>query len=145
MGCTPVQPISTVEIRIADAQLRSEDSVLLALMVRALVDTCLHDTAATGHQLAEVLDLAFWQAAKHGMQGNQVDPENGQAISTEKLLAAMLSRIADALAANGDSDFVLSGLERLARGGNGAQRQRDSYSRGGLRQVVSDANGELTA
>ncbi|GAA1499267.1 carboxylate-amine ligase [Paeniglutamicibacter kerguelensis] len=135
----------TVEIRIADAQLRSEDSVLLALMVRALVDTCLHDTSATDHLLPEVLDLAFWQAAKHGMKGNQVAPETGQATSTEKQLAALLDHIRDALAANGDSDFVLSGLERLARGGNGAQRQRDSYARGGLRQVISDANEELTA
>lgn len=135
----------TVEIRIADAQLRSEDSVLLALMVRALVDTILHAPAPVDQLLPEVLDLAFWQAAKHGMTGNQVDPGSGQAINTDQLLTALLQRIGDALATNGDRDFVMSGLERLTRGGNGAQRQRESYSQGGFRQVISDAHVELTA
>lgn len=135
----------TVEIRISDAQLRSEDSVLLALIVRALVDTCLQNKPSAENLLPEVLDLAYWQAAKHGMEGNQVLPASGQAITTDLLLAELLNHIQGALARNGDSDFVVSGLERLARVGNGARRQRESFAQGGLRQVIDDANQELTA
>lgn len=91
------------------------------------------------------LDLAFWQAAKHRMKGNQVDPASGRATSTDRLLAALLHRIADALTRNGDSDFVMSGLHQVTRGGNGAQRQRDSYAHGCVRQVISDAGEVLTA
>ena len=135
----------TIEVRIADAQLRAEDSVLLALIVRALVDTSLRAPAPTEPLLPEVLDLAFWQAAKHGLIGNQVDPVTGRAISTNQLLVALLQLIGEALAVNGDTDFVQTGLERLARDGNGAQRQRTSLGRGGLGQVISDAGEELTA
>jgi carboxylate-amine ligase len=119
--------------------------VLLALIVRALVDTSLRAPAATEPLLSEVLDLAFWQAAKHGLTGNQVDPVTGRAISTKQLLVALLRLIGEALAMHGDTDFVLTGLERLARDGNGAQRQRASLRRGGLGQVISDAGEELTA
>jgi carboxylate-amine ligase len=135
----------TIEVRIADAQLRAEDSVLLALIVRALVDTSLRQPAGPGPLLPEILDLAFWQAAKHGIMGNQVEPGNGRAISTNRLLGALLQHIRESLAMNGDTDFVQAGLERLARDGNGAQRQRDSYGRGGLGRVISDAGEELTA
>jgi len=135
----------TVEVRIADAQLRAEDSVLLALLVRALVDTSLRAPATGRPLLPEVLDLAFWQAAKHGMVGNQVDPGSGRTLETGRLLQALLQLIGEALSLNGDTDFVHGGLERLARHGNGAQRQRNSFQRGSLVQVVGDAGEELTA
>ena len=79
------------------------------------------------------------------MVGNQVDPGNGRTLGTGLLLEALLQLIGEALSLNGDTDFVHAGLERLARHGNGAQRQRNSFQRGGLVQVVGDAGEELTA
>ena len=135
----------TLEVRIADAQLRAEDSVLLALLVRALVDASLQAPATARPLLPEGLDLAFWQAAKHGMVGDQVDPGSRRTLPTGRLLEALLQLVGEALSRNGDTDFVHAGLQRLARHGNGAQRQRNSFQRGGLAQVVVDAGEELTA
>ncbi|QXQ09006.1 hypothetical protein [Paeniglutamicibacter sp. Y32M11] len=52
-----------VEVRVADAQLRAHDSVLLALIVQALVEAS-RDEAPVGDSLMpETLDLALWQSA----------------------------------------------------------------------------------
>ncbi|WP_411734706.1 glutamate--cysteine ligase [Paeniglutamicibacter sp.] len=135
----------TVEIRVADAQLRAEDSVTLALVIRALVETSIHAPHRETGLHNEMLDLAFWQAAKHGLGGNQLDPETGHAIPVQHMLGALAERIRDALAENGDSDLVDATLERLPRDGNGARRQRESLARGGLARVIADAATDLTA
>lgn len=49
----------TIEARVADSQLRAEDSVLLALVVRALVDTAVENPGMAEDYPPEVLDLAF--------------------------------------------------------------------------------------
>lgn len=64
----------TVEVRISDAQPCPEHSLLLALLVRALVGTFLSHPDKSSSPHPEVLDLAYWQAAKNGMTGNQLDP-----------------------------------------------------------------------
>lgn len=135
----------TIEIRVADAQLRAEEAVSLALVIRALVETSIHAPRNDSGLLPELLDLAFWQAAKHGLGGNQLDPETGRGIPTEHMIAALKRRIRDALDESGDFELVDSTLDRLLRDGNGARRQRDSLARGGLAKVTADAAAELTA
>lgn len=135
----------TVEIRVADAQLRAEDSLSLALVIRALVETGIREPLREDGLPAELLDLAFWQAAKHGLDGNQLDPATGHGIPADHMVAALLRRIGDALDEGGDRDLVGSWLQRLLADGNGARRQRNSLAAGGLARVLSDAAADLTA
>lgn len=135
----------TVEIRIPDSQMRAEESVLLALIVRALVNTSLEAPRVSDSFLPEIMDIALWQGAKHGLGGNQIDPASGRPVPTDQLLTRMFQHIRVSLEASGDIDFVRQGLERWARTGNGAQRQRRSHAQGGVRQVIRDAVGELTS
>ena len=135
----------TVEIRIPDTQMRSEESVLLALIVRALVNTSLDAPAVSDSFLPEIMDIGLWQGAKHGLRGNQIDPATGRPVPTKLLLDRLLQYIRVSLDASGDTDFVHQGLATWAHTGNGAQRQRQSHARGGVRQVIRDAGGELTA
>lgn len=140
------QRYPTVEVRIADAQLCPEDSVLLALLVRSLVDTFLARPEQPPNPLPEVLDLAYWQAAKHGMSGNQLDPGNGGAsVTTAQRIGSLFGLVERALIANGDRDLVETALAQRISGGNGAARQRRSFARGGFRQVLADAGAEATS
>src|SRR3954471_6222754 len=71
----------TVEVRCADAQLRADDGVLLAGVVRALVMTALEDMRA-GHDHppvpTELLIAAVWSAARHGLDDDFFDVRCGR-------------------------------------------------------------------
>lgn len=68
----------TVEVRVTDAQMSASNTVLIALIVRSLVDTSFDGAPPLLASLADVLDLAQWQAAKFGLHGNQFDPLDGR-------------------------------------------------------------------
>ena len=135
----------TMEIRISDAQLQANKSVALALIIRALVETIIREPDTQVGLNPELLDLAFWQAAKHGLEGNQLDPETGDSIRSDQLVRVLLSHIRGALDENGDVEFVKAATDRLLTRGNGAWRQRESMARGGISRVISDAANAFTA
>lgn len=135
----------TIEIRIADAQLQAYESVALALIIRALVETSIRVPVPQDELHPEMIDLAFWQAAKHGLDGNQLDPETGDKIPSDQLIRTLLGHIRDALDENGDIELVKSATDRLLTHGNGARRQRGCMAQDGIAAVISDAATALTA
>ena len=74
--------LPTVEIRIADVCLYRDDSLLVAALVRALVETAARDwragTAAPA-VATSVLRLATWRAGRSGLDGDLLDPVHGTA------------------------------------------------------------------
>lgn len=135
----------TVEVRVADAQLKAGDSVLLALIVRALVEASRDEAPVGDNLMPETLDLALWQSAKHGLVGPQLDPVSRHRVTARTAVETLLKHITPALAANNDTVYVTEGLDRLLRTGTGAERQRRSFAQGGLSQVILDAGRELTS
>jgi glutamate---cysteine ligase / carboxylate-amine ligase len=129
----------TIEIRALDVQLEIQDAVTLAGVVRALVADALQE-----HQRAvplpeapgELIAAATWQAARHGLDGNLVDPLTALPCTAREAVETLLKRITPALQASGDLEPVASGIERLLTRGNGAQRQRRAFERGGLDAVL---------
>ncbi|MFF5794617.1 YbdK family carboxylate-amine ligase [Paeniglutamicibacter sp. NPDC012692] len=135
----------TLEVRVADAQLNAANSVLLALIVRSLVDTSLNGVPRTAPLLAEALDLAQWQAAKFGLHGNHLDPLDGTKTSATRMLRSLLDYIQHALKQNGDFEYVSAGLERLMEHGTGADIQRARFHRGGFNAVLDEAAAAIAA
>ena len=129
----------TIEIRAADEQLTAGDSVAIALLIRALVDTGLARGGKAAALEDRLLDLGLWHASKMGLAGPQFDAATGGQLEPGQLLARMLDYSGDQLANNGDLEFVQSYFERLAVRGNGAQRQRASWERGGAEALIQDA------
>ena len=118
----------TVEVRVADAQLRVDDALLLAALTRAIV---VADDMSDAAPPAAELDAALWLAARHGMQARLFTPEGG----IEDAWAAaqrMLEGIRPALEHLGDAPFVDEHLSRLRREGTGSQRQLTAYGTGGV-------------
>lgn len=137
----------TIEVRCLDVQLRVDDAVMLAGLVRALVETAL--TAATSGAPApdcdpELLQAGMWHAARHGLSDTLIDPA-GSRCRTGDVLFRLLRVVAPALDASGDTRQVTALVHRLRRDGTGADRQRAALAAGGLGAAVRLITGESAA
>jgi carboxylate-amine ligase len=133
----------TVEVRIADVCREPDDAVLIAALVRALVDTAAGEwerDVAPDPVPVEVLRLAAWRAARSGVGSTLVDPRSWAPAPAGEVLHALVDHVGEALRANGDCDVVKELLDAVLARGTGATRQRQVFARDSdLRAVVRDA------
>jgi glutamate---cysteine ligase / carboxylate-amine ligase len=133
----------TVEVRIADVCLLADDAVLLAVLVRALVETAARDWQAGGSPPAvrsELLRLASWRASRSGLDGDLVHPVTARPAPASVVIGALLEHITPVLADTGDLDAATEMLDRLSSRGNGAAFQRRVHAEtGDLAEVVRAA------
>jgi carboxylate-amine ligase len=132
----------TVEIRVADVCTDVEDALLVAALVRALVETAAREWRrgeCPASWRTDQLRIASWRAAKFGVTGRLIHPLQHQVVPVAEVLAAVADHVGDALDEAGDTQLVLSGFERVLATGNGADHQRSAYEAGGdLVAVVHD-------
>ncbi|MDN3311364.1 glutamate--cysteine ligase [Microbacterium oryzae] len=117
----------TVEVRVADVCLDPEDTITLAVLIRALVDTAVAEwrRGEEPNPLpAQAIRLAAWMAARWGVRGDLVDPRTGRAAPAAEVVEALLAHVRPALAANGDTDTAETGVREILLRGTGAERQR---------------------
>lgn len=137
----------TVEVRCPDVQLRADEAVMFAGIVRALVTTAIHETAM-GTPLApippEVMQAANWQAARYGLSGHLITA-TGRRRSAGDVVAQLVEHITPALDAAGDTREVISLVHRLLQQGTPADRQRRALAEGGLQAVIGLITAETTA
>lgn len=127
----------TVEIRCMDVQLRASDAVMLAGLVRALVETSMWEAAAgvrVTRCAPEMIRTAMWQAARHGLSGDLIDAQ-GHRRRAEDVVGRLLDHVNSALKAAGDLREVTAVVHRLLREGTGADQQRRALRTGGLDAV----------
>ena len=142
------QRYPTLEVRIADVCLRHEDAVLIAALVRALVETearAWQEDTAPLRLRPELIRLASWRASRSGLDGPLIDPFTGQPDQAPAVVGLLLEHVRDALADAGDLAAVTGLVADLRRRGSGASFQRDAFRRTGLlREVVTSAAGAVT-
>ncbi|WP_344948174.1 glutamate--cysteine ligase [Actinomadura miaoliensis] len=133
----------TVEIRVADVCLHADDTVLLAALVRALVETAARAWRAgepPDPVRAHLLRLAMWRASRSGLRDELVHPVTHRAAPAHTVVAALLDHVTPALDRSGDLETVRGLLRRLLDRGNGARAQHTAYTRTrDVAAVVSDA------
>jgi glutamate---cysteine ligase / carboxylate-amine ligase len=121
----------TVEVRVADACLDADTSVLLAGLTRALVATALAE-AGQGTPLpappASWVNAALAAAARHGLTGPAVDPFTGQTADPRSLRSRLIDHVSPALSDHGDAQTITGLLRRLDHEGTGADRQRALFA-----------------
>ncbi|MEP9365458.1 glutamate--cysteine ligase [Nocardioides sp. CN2-186] len=129
----------TVEVRVCDVCADPADAVLIAVLVRGLVETAARgDDARFPHWRAEALRAAHWAASRWGLSGSLVDPTHGGLRPARDVLDALLALVGPTLAEAGDEHRVVQGRERVL-GATGASRQRAAYERAGdVGGVVDD-------
>ncbi|MGW2348651.1 carboxylate-amine ligase [Actinacidiphila glaucinigra] len=132
----------TVEVRVCDVCSEYQDAVVLAALVRGLVETAAREWAdgrpAPGDDLA-LLRLASWRASRSGLDGALLDPRTFRPAGAHKVVETLVGHIEDALKDAGDLYIVRAGIDRLTSVGSGARRQREVYARGGGTAVLRDA------
>ncbi|RSS66757.1 glutamate--cysteine ligase [Streptomyces sp. WAC06614] len=133
----------TVEVRCLDVQLRADDAVMFAGIVRALVATAIAEEKSGADRPAiapELLQAANWHAARHGLNGTLVDPL-GRPRSSGDVLSALLGHITPALEEAGDLRAVSGLVHRLLQVGTPADAQRRALGEGGMPRLIELMTG----
>ncbi|MEC5182150.1 glutamate--cysteine ligase 2 [Arthrobacter sp. CG_A4] len=132
----------TVEVRVADVCLRAGDAALLAVLVRALVESAAREWA-DGVEPAPVptllLRMAAWQASNCGLRGQLLDFGTFTPAPAPDVVQALVDYLAPVLAEQGELEQVRAGIARILSEGTGSQLQRRPFAHGGLAAVVARA------
>ncbi|SEC13305.1 carboxylate-amine ligase [Paramicrobacterium humi] len=132
----------TVEIRVADVCADARDTVLIAALCRALVDTAARQWQDGEPALTfspTMVRLANWQASRHGLDADLLHPRTMRPVAARAALEELLDLLTPALDASGDLELVNAGVERILARGTGAARQRAMLEKTGqLSDVVAE-------
>jgi carboxylate-amine ligase len=115
----------TVEVRIMDAQSRSDESTALAALATACVAQAALDYDAgvrPEHVPNRLIEENFWRAIRYGLDGSLIDLASGEEVAAVAATERLLSWTEPARDALG-LDGYLDGLSSALATGNGAQRQ----------------------
>jgi carboxylate-amine ligase len=137
----------TVEIRVADVCTDVAEAVLVAALVRALVETTAREWRGglpPADWRLDQLRIANWRAAKFGVADRLIHPLEHEAAPVADVFASLTDYVGVALDESGDTQLVRSGLERVLVNGTGADRQRAALDAGGGLVAVLDDLRERT-
>ena len=122
----PVAGRSAMRVRAGDLCATGADTVLVVALLRGVVAATVSDMRA-GHAAvryrAELIEEAYWDAARHGLNGTLTDPRLGRVRPAWEMVDEFFAIASPGLLAAGDLDLVLDGLTRLREQGTGADRQ----------------------
>jgi carboxylate-amine ligase len=121
------QHAPTVETRIADVCLRPADAAVLAVLIRALVDTAAADWKAgvpADPVPTALLRLASWRASKSGLGDSLLHPGTSRPVPAASAVAALLEHVHAHFADPDEARLVRDGVEEILRRGSGAAQQR---------------------
>ena len=132
----------TIEIRVADACTNVDDTLLIAELARALVETCARSRAAGESSppwRTELLRGARWRSRRTGLTESLMDPVTRAVVPAEKALAVLVDHVRPVLEEHDTVTLVEEGVRRLLIDGTGAQMQRAVAARSAdLTDVVDD-------
>ncbi|MGW0699161.1 glutamate--cysteine ligase 2 [Streptomyces sp. NPDC002867] len=131
----------TVEVRVADVCLDPAATVLVATLVRGLVETAAREWQAgvppSRHSVG-LLRLAAWRAGRSGLEEQLVHPATMRPAPAETVVHALFDHVRDALEDTGDLLHAQDSLAAVLKNGTGAQAQREMLARtGSLRKTVA--------
>lgn len=141
------EKVDTIEVRVADVCSRTDETIMLAGLIRALISTCCEQSRrdepypAVGTSL---LRAAIWSASRHGLDARLIDLEAEKPVPARDLVEKLLAHVRPALEEAGDWDEVSILLRETLDRGNGATRQREAYEQAGQFEDVVEMLVEET-
>jgi carboxylate-amine ligase len=125
--------MGTVEVRAMDSQSALWSTAGLAALVHGLARAQI-DRAADGWAPREALMEASFAAARDGLASRL--PLDGSLRPAPEVVKDALRRARPYAAELGSAD-ALEGIERILAEGNGADRQRAAFARGGMPELLA--------
>jgi carboxylate-amine ligase len=129
----PHPRLGTVEIRAVDAQGGSARTAALAALIHSLARMEAEWEVPTLSR--EALAESTYQATRHGLSARLLD-DRGATVRASTLARQRLLQVKP-FARELGADGALEEIRRILREGNGADRQRAAYARGGLPAVLA--------
>jgi carboxylate-amine ligase len=117
----------TLEIRVADTCTEITDTVLVAALSRALVETAATEDGVPEWR-TELLRAAVWQASRWGLSRELVHPVHRVPRPAFEVVDALLDHVGPALDAAGDTGTVRGTIDDLRIRGTGSVRQRAAFA-----------------
>ena len=115
----------TLEIRICDAQSRTDDTLALAAVIQAIVfklHKLLYNNTTFRVYRRRLIDENRWRASRYGIDGKLIDFGREAEADTRQLLNELLEFIATEVNELGSAREIAH-IERIMREGTGADRQ----------------------
>jgi glutamate---cysteine ligase / carboxylate-amine ligase len=137
----PHPNLGTVEVRGMDVQPTAAANAGFAALIQALAAREVEAPTRSDLQ-REALEESYYQASRHGLEARLMVDREGPEPARE--LAARALAEARPYAADLGGDGALEEIERILAEGNGAERQRAAFQRGGIPAVL-DWLAEATA
>ncbi|RAS63619.1 carboxylate-amine ligase [Lentzea atacamensis] len=135
----PSDHLPTVEVRVCDVPATVDETVLLAVLVRALVVTAVRAVERGEPALPvseQAVRAARWRAAHDGIVGQGIDLFTGRRTPAVELLRRLVRDVGPVLRHTGELRAVNALLTKVLRLGNGAVRQRQAFQRRGRLEDV---------
>ena len=132
----------TVEVRVADVCLRAEDAALIAVLVRALVESASRewpDGVEPAPVPTTLLRMAAWQASNCGLTGQLLDFGSFRPAPAREVVEALVDYVAPVLAEQGELELVRAGVQLILATGTGSQQLRPPFRKAGFCAVVEQA------
>jgi len=117
----------TVEVRVADVCLRAGDAALIAVLVRALVESAAREWREDVDPApvpTVLLRMASWQASSEGLSGELLEFGNFRPAPAAEVARSLVDYLAPVLAEQGELDLARQGVEDIIARGTGAAEQR---------------------
>ncbi len=137
----------TVEVRVADVCARVGDTLLIAALVRALVETAAgewREGRPAPAVSSDLIRLASWRASRFGLDGDLLDPATLRPTAAWSVVDDLVDHVGVALAEAGDDNIVGRQLDVLRADGTGAAVQRRLVEAGEDLPSLVHAMVELT-
>lgn len=142
----PNPEFGTLEVRICDLPIRFTDVLGLTAVIQALVASLAENNVACPPLDPYIIQANKWQAARHGLKGNYVDPT--EMLATERIpyyqaVNAVLQYIEPMSIRLGTEKYIRY-IDRILAEGTGADFLRQRYKEtNNLQDVVRSLQGEF--
>ena len=138
----------TIEFRVTDCCLTVDETILIAGLVQAVVQTC-YEQASNDAPLIQVrpelLRAAHWRAARFGLSDELIDVVEQRSLPAGELIEKMLGTLRPALEKSGNWEEISALVAQTLRQGNGSMRQRAVYQQNErMEDVVEYMVGETS-
>jgi glutamate---cysteine ligase / carboxylate-amine ligase len=130
----PHPKLGTVEVRGMDVQPTAAGNAAFGALIQALAAREIERPAASDVQ-REALEESYFQATRYGMEARLMVDE-GEALPAAEVATLALAE-ARAYAEDLGGAGALAEIERILVDGNGAERQRHAFERGGVPAVLA--------
>ena len=137
----PHPKLGTVEVRGMDVQPTAAANAGFAALIQALAAREIERPSSSDLQ-REALEESYYQAGRYGLEARLM-VDGGEAAPAREVAARALEEARPYVADLGDA-AALAEIERILVDGNGAERQRHAFERGGIPAVL-DYLAEATA